>query len=124
MKLRKILVFLLAITFIPAMSIFASGSSDEPLNKKGAKAFSKKGVLVHWKDVKKINLSEMMSRRKFKMVLNMQNPRTIKRSPSADPVVQKSTLGRKALAMASPLITFAGMNLSSNGAGWPPRHLW
>jgi PKD repeat protein len=120
MKIKTFLVLILAIALIPAVSVFAAGNNDKPVLKKGAKAFSVKGQLVKWSDVKKISMEEMMSTRKLKPVLNMENPRKIKKAPSADPVVQRKALGRDMLALAGPLIDFAGMSLSANGAGWPP----
>ncbi len=122
MKLKKVLVMLLVVALIPALtlSLSANGKIDKPRVIKGAETLSVQGWTRSWKDTKKITLDEMMANRKLKQVLNFRSPRTIKRAPSADKALDNGSLARKSKAMSSPIIDFAGMSLSANGAGWPP----
>jgi Purple acid Phosphatase, N-terminal domain len=117
MILRKVFVLLLVITLIPAIAF----SAKQPKVKKGAELMSVTGVTVSWKDMKKISAEEIFASKKLKPVMNFENPRKIKKTSTAvDPVVQVDGLEKGIMAMSSPLIDFAGMNLNANGAGWPP----
>jgi Purple acid Phosphatase, N-terminal domain len=114
---KRILVILLMVILVPAL-VF---SADKPKVKKGAEILSVSGVTRNWKDTKKISAEEMFSSRKMKPVMNFKNPKKlIKVSTKKDPVVQEGGLEQAPLAMSSTIIDFAGMNLNSNGAGWPP----
>jgi hypothetical protein len=122
MKTKKLLVFLVTAVLVSGLTLFSAGDAKKPVVKKGAEVMTIKGHLRSWKDCKKIDLSKMTGPRKLKPVMNFENPRKIvKKTDAEDPVVQTSDgLKREALAMDTPLIDFAGMNLSANGAGWPP----
>jgi hypothetical protein len=113
---------LVVVTLVSGLTLFSAGEAKKPAVKKGAEFISVKGTLRSWKDCKKIDLSKMTVPRKLKPVMNFENPRKIvKKTDAVDPVAQTSNnLKREALAMATPLIDFAGMNLAANGAGWPP----
>ncbi len=119
MKLKNILVLLLVIALIPAFSMTGFAKADKPALKKGAKVSTVNGTIRHWKDTRKITLDQMMNTRKLKTVLNFKNPRSIVKAPSLDRAEQRS-MSRGLKAMSAPIIDFAGMSLSANGAGWPP----
>jgi Purple acid Phosphatase, N-terminal domain len=115
--IKRIFVVLLMVVLIPAL-VF---SADKPKVKKGAEFMSVSGVTRSWKDVKKISAEEMFSSKKLKPVMNFKNPKKlIKVSTKKDPVVQEGGLVQESLAMPSTITDFVGMNLNSNGAGWPP----
>ncbi len=119
--------------------IFASGlafSKKKPRKttkikvKKGAIEQVVSGTLIHWKDIEKKSFSKDQPR-KMRAILNFQNPQKLKKrkKKDRDPVAQtwfkdkkrkKGLDGKEALAMSDPIANFAGMNQSSNGAGWPP----
>jgi hypothetical protein len=115
--IKRILVVMLMVILVPAL-VF---SADTPKVKKGAEMMTVSGKTRSWKDMKKISADEMFSSRKMKPVMNFQNPKKIKKvNTKKDPVVQEGSLDQQSLAMPSTITDFNGMNLSSNGAGWPP----
>jgi len=117
MTIRRVLVLFLVVCLIPAFTFAANAKV-----KKGAEEYTTIGRTVSWKDVKKISKDEMFANRRIKPVMNFENPKKIQKvTNQEDPVVQTAdALTRDSKAMDSPLIDFAGMNLSANGAGWPP----
>ncbi|MCP4150225.1 MAG: hypothetical protein GY757_20930 [bacterium] len=125
MIVKKVFVFLIVLTLVSGLSLFsADNAAKKPVIKKGAVAATMQGVTRHWKDVEKISLDKLKEPRKMRPILNFENPRKIvKKSTALDPVTQTdfgtNGLKREAL-IADPIIDFAGMNLTSNGAGWPP----
>ncbi|MCP5045814.1 MAG: hypothetical protein GY940_01480, partial [bacterium] len=125
MIIKKFLVLLVAVMFISGPGFLTAANStksQKPKVKKGAETLAIKGWTRHWKDTKKISLEELAQLKRKKPILNMERHRTIKRKTSEpDPVVQTGQgLTRSSKAMSAPIIDFAGMNLSANGAGWPP----
>jgi len=125
MTLKKVFVLCVVLSFLSVSGLFsADNSHKKPIVKKGAETFTMKGVSVNWKDIPKISLDKVpAAARKMRPVMNFENPRKIvKKSGAIDPVVQGAPEGldRESKAMQSPIMNFAGMNLSANGAGWPP----
>ncbi len=121
MVLKRVLVFVLLLSLLSFLGFSASTSKDKVMVKKGAASLSINGWTRHWKDVPKISEEQLLVNRKMKPVLNFENPRRIvKASTAVDPVVQATAPSRSILAMNAPLITFPGMTLNANGAGWPP----
>ncbi|MCP5045813.1 MAG: hypothetical protein GY940_01475 [bacterium] len=126
MILKRFLVMLVAVTFLSGFGMLSAAKKEnliKPKVKKGAEIQIMTGTLRHWKDTKKLSLKDLNQlKRKRKPILNLQNPRKIKRKFSTpDPVVQKAAgLGRESKAMSAPIIDFAGMNLNAHGAGSPP----
>jgi PKD repeat protein len=117
---RTVLVIFVLVLIIPT---FVFSANEKPKEKKGAIKITVNGTLVHWKNLKKIDFSQISTKRKMKPIMNFQNPRTIKRqSTEADPAVQgPDTKGlMKGALMPATSSDFAGMSLSANGAGWPP----
>ncbi|MCP5052837.1 MAG: hypothetical protein GY940_37055, partial [bacterium] len=95
--------------------------------KRGAETVTIKGTLRSWKDADKRPLDQRSEERRKKPILNFNYEKKIIRTDDTpDPVVQRDYNRREAgadrvpLAMAPPDKSFAGMNLSSNGSGWPP----
>ncbi|MCP4148467.1 MAG: hypothetical protein GY757_12040 [bacterium] len=119
MSFKKVVVLLLAVTFISGLALFGD---DKPVVKKGAKEVVLKGTTRSWADVNKTPLNLREGARKLKPILNFENPRKIiQKSNSVDPAVQSDFgLTRGRLATEDPIANFAGMNLNSNGSGWPP----
>lgn len=125
MNFKQVLILFLTLTLAFSSSLFAAeGSAKKPAVKKGAEVTIVSGTLVNWSDIEKIDLATFgTNERKLKPIMNFQNPRKIKKkSKDNDPVVQDSfgDLERGGLSMPTPTNHFAGMNFSSNGAGWPP----
>jgi hypothetical protein len=121
--MKRALMFLVVLLIVPGLVLL---SGDKPKVKKGAEVTLASGTLVQWQDIEKVNFTRTPEKRKMKAVLNFENPRKIvKKSSTADPVVQGGldredrSLDRESL-IPTPTIQFAGMNLSANGAGWPP----
>ncbi|MCP4152702.1 MAG: hypothetical protein GY757_33515 [bacterium] len=121
MSFKKVFVFLLTAALISGLTLFGTGD-EKPLVKKGAKVVLLKGSLRSWADVNKTPLNLREGARKMRPILNFENPRKfVKKSDAEDPVVQSDFgLTREQLATEDPIANFAGMNLNSNGAGWPP----
>ncbi|MCP4148466.1 MAG: hypothetical protein GY757_12035 [bacterium] len=117
--MKKLFIFVLILTLISGLNLLAK---DKPIVKKGAKTITMKGTLRHWSDVEKISLDQVMGPRKMRPIMNFDDPRRIvKQDATADPVEQKSFgLTRGTKAVSSPIKSFSGMNLTSNGSGWPP----
>ena len=119
--MKRFLMFLIVLVVVPGLVLF---SAEKPKIKKGADVTTVKGFSRSWQDVNKTTLDKRQGPRKMKTILNFQNPRQIvKKSQTADPVVQTAVSGdlkREGLLMPTPLLQFAGMNFSQNGAGWPP----
>ncbi len=121
MTLKRVLVFVLLLSLVPFLGFSATASKAKVVVKKGAESVSIMGWSRNWKDVPKISAEQLMANRKMKPIMNFENPkRIVKQSLAIDPVVQTPLLTRNALAMNTPLITFPGMTLTANGAGWPP----
>jgi len=122
MIFKRILILLLVAALIPTIALAGSNVEKTALKvKKGADSLTVTGWSREWKDVEKITFKANDNRRKMKPVMNMANPRILqKKSAAMDPAVQSEGLTRDAMAMSSSIINFAGMNLNSNGAGWPP----
>ena len=122
--MKRVMMFLVVLLIVPSLVLL---SGDKPKVKKGAELTLVSGTLVQWKDIEKVDFTKTPEKRVMKAVMNFQNPRKIvKKSSTADPVVQTGfsrngqELDRGTLAIPTPTIQFAGMNLSANGAGWPP----
>ncbi|MCP4153770.1 MAG: hypothetical protein GY757_38950, partial [bacterium] len=117
--MKQLAIFMLIFTIFAGLNCFAN---EKPVVKKGAKVITMKGSLRSWSDAVRESLDKAEKPRKMRPVMNFKDPRKIVRQDtSADPVVQDSfglTRGRK--AVSSPIKSFNGMNLTSNGAGWPP----
>jgi len=119
-------VVLLVAVLVGGLSLF-SASKDEvkPYVIKGAEVKIVSGTLIHWKDLKKVDLSKVAKRR-MKPVMNFKDPRKLTNKTKdhlTDPVaqtgVEQKGLEKSALAVTTGT-HFAGMNQSANGAGWPP----
>ena len=111
------------------------GESTEKKIKKGAQILKVKGTKRHWKDVITTPLNMRKAPRELKPVKNMLKYPPIKKlDKKPDPVVQisqngkarKRALGKsmdpreKLLQVSAPIISFAGLDFSGWGAGWPP----
>ncbi len=126
MTLKKVLAFVLVVALVPVLSFSANGNDKQPLVKKGAESMTVSGWTREWKDIPKISGEELLANRKMKPVMNFQNPRPIvKMTNEKDPVVQtkdgKPGLDQNGmLTTSTPIKNFVGMNLTANGAGWPP----
>jgi hypothetical protein len=125
--MNKVLVVIVAALLIPGLSLFSAADNDhQPKVKKGAEVAHVSGTLVEWKDLPKISLENLGSKRRMKPVMNFKNPRKLVAPPdTVDPVAQTSFTGSQGLtrdmkALGDPIASFDGMNLTSNGAGWPP----
>ncbi len=121
---RKVFTVLLVTILLPSLVLFsASKNEQKPIVKKGAEVTIANGTLVYWKDLKKVSFDKITSRR-LKPILNFKDPRKIvKKSTNKDTAVENKhpkTLVDRMLTLTTPILTFAGMNQSSNGAGWPP----
>ena len=124
----KRVMFILVVTMLVGGTTLFSASKDEvkPYMIKGAEVEMVSGTLVHWKDLEKIDFSKMPKKRKARPVMNFENPRKLTNKTNDhlnDPVAQTG-VGKKGLEREALTVTagshFAGMNFSSNGAGWPP----
>jgi hypothetical protein len=122
--MKKMLMFLAVCLIVPGLLLL---SVEKPKVKKGAELTMVSGTLVQWKDIEKVDFTKHPEKRVMKAVMNFENPRKIvKKSTAADPVVQTGLnrngqeVDRGSLAIPTPIIHFAGMNLNANGAGWPP----
>jgi hypothetical protein len=118
---KTISIVLVVMMLLPGLVISAQADSSQSKVKKGAEVTLATGTLVEWKNLKKISFMPNQ-RRRLKPVMNFKNPlKIVKAADKNDPVVQNShPLNRDAKTLSNPIITFAGMNQSSNGAGWPP----
>ncbi|MCP4213688.1 MAG: hypothetical protein GY765_03480 [bacterium] len=122
MLFKKLFVLLLVSLLVSGLTLFAAPGAKKLAVKKGAATVTVKGHIRSWKDVEKISLDQLKKARKLRPVLNFERNRPIvQKSTQQDPVVQ-TTPGRKSdtEATSGPIMSFAGMNLNSNGAGWPP----
>lgn len=121
MTFKRVFVFVLMLSLISLLGFSASTNKDKVMVKKGAESISIQGWTRYWKDIPKISESQFLTNRKLKPIMNFENPkRIVKASTALDPVVQKIMPKRSIMAMNPPIITFSGLNLSANGAGWPP----
>ncbi|MCP4157402.1 MAG: hypothetical protein GY757_57355, partial [bacterium] len=112
------------------MPLQAGESPEKPVCevKKGATVITIQGVTRHWKDVDKTPLDKRPKPRQLRPVLNFDPPLpedAFKRHGKVDRVVQRTYTGKAndpdtVSVMPDPTKSFAGMNLNSNGAGWPP----
>ncbi len=100
--------------------------ANKPKIKKGAVVQVAGGTLVEWSKLPKIAFMPGQKRR-MKPIMNFKNPKKLKRNhkdSTPDPVVQKDFKAGKGLSRDAMALTagtdFAGMNLTANGAGWPP----
>ncbi len=94
---------------------------------KGAKTVTIKGTLRRWADADKTPLDRRNKPRRLRPVLNLDREVPIvKKNTLPDPVVQKSYTGNdKALKGRTTLMpsvdkSYAGLNQSAHGSGWPP----
>jgi len=98
------------------------------VNIKGADVIRVQGSTRHWKDTNKISLDRLPGPRRMRPIRNFKYRRPLDPSvkETADPVVQRNFRGRNAAdrpgpsALTTPIQSFDGMNLTANGAGWPP----
>ncbi len=121
---KKMLVLVIITVLLPGLVLFsASTKAEKPVEKKGAVVTIANGTLIYWKDLKKIEFDKNSPRR-MKPILNFKDPRHIvQKSTAKDTVVQTSQpkgLNRNRMLLTAPVLNFAGMNMSANGAGWPP----
>ncbi|MCP5048146.1 MAG: hypothetical protein GY940_13325, partial [bacterium] len=137
-RFKTLLVFLALVVVTPGLILISSGEAPEKAKankkviKKGATVTKAKGHKRSWTDINKDSLKASKEPRRKRPVMNMKRNRPIvKKDTTPDPVVQRT--GKKTadsqpldprgggpLQMADPIIDFAGMSLSANGAGWPP----
>jgi hypothetical protein len=122
--MKRVVMFLIVFLIIPGLVAF---SGEQKKIKKGAEQTMVSGSLVQWKHIEKVDFRTSPEKRHMKAIMNFVNPKKlVKKSNVPDPVVQTGFNGRDSkvakgtLAMPTPSISFAGMNLSANGAGWPP----
>ncbi len=123
MSLKKVSVFILVFMLATSFSLFSAKTEGKRVIK-GAEKITIKGTVRHWKDVNKLPLSQRLTPRKIRPVLNFERNRPfIKKEADRDPVVQTSFgdngIKRESKAMVGG-INFAGMNSNDNGSGWPP----
>ncbi|MCP4218294.1 MAG: hypothetical protein GY765_26900 [bacterium] len=122
MLFKKLFVFLLVSLLVSGLTLFsAPGAKKDIAVKKGAKTVTLQGHTRSWKDVEKISLDQLTKARKLRPVMNFERNRPIVNKGDVDPVAQTSHgLKRTSKAMGTPIQNFGGMNLNSNGSGWPP----
>lgn len=123
-SVKKILLAMTILLVIPGLLLLPADEkiTKKTVVKKGAEVFKMKGTLRNWSDCKKITFGQDVPRRK-RPVLNFEDPRKIKKSPTAiDPVAQTDfgPLKRHTIKAVEDLFHFEAMNLNDNGAGWPP----
>ncbi len=121
---KKVFVVLIVTMILPGLVLFSATKNEQkPIVKKGAEVTMANGTLVYWKDLQKVAL-DANTQRRMKPILNFVGPRKIvKKSTAKDTAVENSFpkgLVRSILTLTTPILSFAGMNLTSNGAGWPP----
>ncbi len=122
---KHCLALLVITTLVSGVTLFAKGNNGKkPAVKKGAKVIKMKGHVRAWKEVDTTPLNARKKTRRLRPVMNFdRNLPLVKKSSTPDPVVQ-STHGKPGLKRSAltpdPDISFDGMNLNSNGAGWPP----
>ncbi|MCP4218210.1 MAG: hypothetical protein GY765_26480 [bacterium] len=124
MFLKKVLVLLAMVSLLTGLGLFAADAPHkEPMVKKGAETISIKGVTRSWKDVEQTPLNMRTAPRRLRPVTNFDRGlEIVHKDAQEDPVVQKDfgMLKRGMKSMSDPTASFDGLNLSSNGSGWPP----
>ncbi|MCP4155690.1 MAG: hypothetical protein GY757_48645 [bacterium] len=120
MNFKKVVVLLIVLTLVAGLNLFSA--AKKPVVKKGASLVTMKGNTRHWKDVEKISLDRMPKARRLRPILNFDRDRPlINKETQNDPVAQTShVLKKHGIKAMVNTIDFAGMNLTDNGAGWPP----
>ncbi len=127
---KPVFILLIAALLVPGISLYAmSGDSNDSKIKTikiGTQVKRAGGTLIQWKDVPKITLERMGTKRRLKPVMNFKNPRPlVRRSKAVDPAAQTTYTGKKGLtrsisSLSTPIDNFDGMSQVFNGAGWPP----
>jgi hypothetical protein len=121
---RLMVAFLVAGLMTVAAGTVPAGEPDPDIRvKRGAGRMIIRGTTRHWREADKTPLDQRSGPRKFRQNNELEEERPIVvRTGETDPVVQRNqglkSWGRKDLT--DPLGSFAGMNLSANGGGWPP----
>ncbi|MGD2090350.1 MAG: VCBS repeat-containing protein [Candidatus Aminicenantes bacterium] len=127
LKFKYVLGWLVTL-FLPGLFLLgANNEGKKPAIKKGAEVIVIKGTTRSWKDTNRIPLDKRGQPRRMRPVLNFQRDLPIvRRETEPDPVVQHTYTGKdsniekRSRLMPDPVSSFAGLNFSANGSGWPP----
>lgn len=115
--MKRMLVFVLMLALIPGLVLLAGDNS-----KKSTKVTTVKGSLRNMMDANIPDLDKLSTPRKMRPVTNFESPRKIaKQSAVPDSVISRPpTLIDRTQKDVTGVWGFETMNLTSNGAGWPP----
>jgi len=118
-----VLVGLMTLAVVVMVPSAGANGPVTPRIRQGAEQITVQGMTRHWRDADKTPLDLRPGPRKFRQNNEHEYERPIVVRPQeTDPVVQgwsgRGRPGEKDLT--TPLASYAGMNLSANGGGWPP----
>ncbi|MCX6580267.1 MAG: hypothetical protein NT166_08785 [Candidatus Aminicenantes bacterium] len=114
--MKRMLVLFVMLVLIPGLLVFPAD-----VVKKSTNVTTVKGTVRNMMDANMPSLDQLSTPRRMRPVMNFESPRKIKmHSTEPDSTIVEPTLNPKTPKDVTVVAGFAGMNLTSNGAGWPP----